>query len=68
MAASRHANSYMGHGFGGLHRFPESRESGRNRHVKSHVNRVFTLPLEVGVEVYSEDISLVNASRPPPRT
>jgi len=56
MAASRHANSYMVAASVDYIDFQNPVNLGEIVMLKSHVNRVFHTSLEVGVEVYSEDI------------
>jgi len=56
MAASRHANSYMVTASVDYIDFQNPVSLGEIVMLKSHVNRVFRTSLEVGVEVYSEDI------------
>jgi len=56
MAASRHANSYMVTASVDYIDFQNPVNLGEIVILKSHVNRVFHTSLEVGVEVYSEDI------------
>src|SRR5271165_4084945 len=56
MAASRHANSYMVTASVDYIDFRNAVNLGEIVMLKSHVNRVFNTSLEVGVEVYSEDI------------
>jgi acyl-CoA hydrolase len=56
MAASRHANSYMVTASVDYIDFKNAVNLGEIVMLKSHVNRVFHTSLEVGVEVYSEDI------------
>ena len=56
MAASRHANSYMVTASVDYIDFKNPVNLGEIVLLKSHVNRVFHTSLEVGVEVYSEDI------------
>lgn len=56
MAASRHANSYMVTASVDYIDFQNPVNLGEIVMLKSHVNRVFHTSLEVGVEVYSEDI------------
>jgi acyl-CoA hydrolase len=56
MAASRHANSYMVTASVDYIDFQNPVNLGEIVMLKSHVNRVFLTSLEVGVEVYSEDI------------
>jgi acyl-CoA hydrolase len=56
MAASRHANSYMVTASVDYIDFRNPVNLGEIVLLKSHVNRVFHTSLEVGVEVYSEDI------------
>jgi acyl-CoA hydrolase len=56
MAASRHANSYMVTASVDYIDFRNPVSLGEIVLLKSHVNRVFHTSLEVGVEVYSEDI------------
>jgi len=56
MAASRHANSYMVTASVDYIDFRNPVSLGEIVLLKSHVNRVFHTSLEVGVEVFSEDI------------
>jgi acyl-CoA hydrolase len=56
MAACRHANSYMVTASVDYIDFQNPVNLGEIVILKSHVNRVFHTSLEVGVEVYSEDI------------
>ena len=56
MAASRHANSYMVTASVDYIDFRNSVGLGEIVMLKSHVNRVFTTSLEVGVEVFSENL------------
>jgi acyl-CoA hydrolase len=56
MAASRHANSYMVTASVDYIDFQNPVNLGEIVILKSHVNRVFRTSLEIGVEVYSEDI------------
>ncbi len=56
MAASRHANSFMVTASVDYIDFQNPVNLGEIVILKSHVNRVFHTSLEVGVEVYSEDI------------
>ncbi len=56
MAASRHANSYMVTASVDYIDFQNPVNLGEIVILKSHVNRVFHTSLEIGVEVYSEDI------------
>jgi acyl-CoA hydrolase len=56
MAASRHANSYMVTASVDYIDFQNPVNLGEIVMLKSHVNRVFHTSLEIGVEVYSEDI------------
>jgi len=56
MAASRHANSYMVTASVDYIDFRNPVNLGEIVLLKSHVNRVFNTSLEIGVEVYSEDI------------
>ncbi len=56
MAASRHANSYMVTASVDYIDFENPVSLGEIVLLKSHVNRVFHTSLEVGVEVYSENI------------
>ena len=56
MAACRHANSYMVTASVDYIDFQNPVNLGEIVMLKSHVNRVFHTSLEVGVEVYSEDI------------
>lgn len=56
MAASRHANSYMVTASVDYIDFRNPVNLGEIVLLKSHVNRVFHTSLEVGVEVYSENI------------
>jgi acyl-CoA hydrolase len=56
MAASRHANSYMVTASVDYIDFRNPVNLGEIVLLKSHVNRVFTTSLEIGVEVFSEDI------------
>ena len=56
MAASRHANSYMVTASVDYIDFRNPVNLGEIVLLKSHVNRVFHTSLEVGVEVFSEDI------------
>jgi len=56
MAASRHANSYMVTASVDYIDFQNPVNLGEIVLLKSHVNRVFRTSLEVGVEVYSENI------------
>jgi acyl-CoA hydrolase len=56
MAASRHANSYMVTASVDYIDFRNPVNLGEIVILKSHVNRVFHTSLEIGVDVYSEDI------------
>jgi acyl-CoA hydrolase len=56
MAASRHANSYMVTASVDYIDFRNAVSLGEIVILKSQVNRVFHTSLEIGVEVYSEDI------------
>ena len=56
MAASRHANSYMVTASVDYIDFRNAVNMGEIVILKSQVNRVFHTSLEIGVEVYSEDI------------
>jgi acyl-CoA hydrolase len=56
MAASRHANSYMVTASVDYIDFRNPVNLGEIVLLKSHVNRVFHTSLEVGVEVFSEEI------------
>jgi acyl-CoA hydrolase len=56
MAASRHANSYMVTASVDHIDFRNAVNLGEIVLLKAHVNRVFHTSLEIGVEVYSEDI------------
>jgi acyl-CoA hydrolase len=56
MAASRHANSYMVTASVDYIDFRNPVSLGEIVLLQSHVNRVFHTSLEIGVEVYSEDI------------
>ncbi|HTZ47413.1 MAG TPA: acyl-CoA thioesterase [Verrucomicrobiae bacterium] len=56
MAASRHANSYMVTASVDYIDFRNPVSLGEIVLLKSHVNRVFHTSLEIGVDVYSEDI------------
>jgi len=56
MAASRHANSYMVTASVDYIDFRNPVNLGEIVLLQSHVNRVFHTSLEIGVEVYSEDI------------
>jgi acyl-CoA hydrolase len=56
MAASRHANSYMVTASVDYIDFRNPISLGEIVLLKSHVNRVFNTSLEVGVEVFSEEI------------
>jgi acyl-CoA hydrolase len=56
MAASRHANSYMVTASVDYIDFQNPVNLGEIVLLKSHVNRVFHTSLEIGVEVYSENI------------
>jgi len=56
MAASRHANSYMVTASVDYIDFRNPVSLGEIVMLKSHVNRVFNTSLEVGVEVYSENL------------
>jgi acyl-CoA hydrolase len=56
MAASRHANSYMVTASVDYIDFRNPVSLGEIVMLKSRVNRVFTTSLEVGVEVYSENL------------
>ncbi|MGB7848667.1 MAG: acyl-CoA thioesterase [Candidatus Acidiferrum sp.] len=56
MAASRHANSYMVTASVDYIDFRNPINLGEIVVLKSHVNRVFNTSLEVGVDVFSEDI------------
>ena len=56
MAASRHANSYMVTASVDYIDFRNPVNLGEIVLLRSHVNRVFHTSLEVGVEVYSENI------------
>ena len=56
MAASRHANSYMVTSSVDYIDFRNPVNLGEIVLLKSHVNRVFHTSVEVGVDVYSEDI------------
>jgi acyl-CoA hydrolase len=56
MAASRHSNSYVVTASVDYIDFRNSVSLGEIVMLKSHVNRVFNTSLEVGVEVYSENL------------
>ena len=56
MAASRHANSYMVTASVDYIDFRNAVNLGEIVILKSQVNRVFHTSLEIGVDVYSEDI------------
>jgi acyl-CoA hydrolase len=56
MAASRHSNSYVVTASVDYIDFRNSVDLGEIVMLKSHVNRVFHTSLEVGVEVYSENL------------
>ena len=56
MAASRHSNSYVVTASVDYIDFRNSVDLGEVVMLKSHVNRVFNTSLEVGVEVYSENL------------
>ena len=56
MAASRHANSYMVTASVDYIDFRNPVNLGEIVHLKSQVNRVFHTSLEIGVEVFSENI------------
>lgn len=56
MAASRHANSYMVTASVDYIDFRNPVSLGEIVLLKSHVNRVFHTSLEIGVDVWSEDI------------
>ena len=56
MAASRHANSYMVTASVDYIDFRNPVSLGEIVHLKSHVNRVFNTSLEIGVDVFSENI------------
>ena len=56
MAASRHANSYMVTASVDYIDFRNPVNLGEIVHLKSHVNRVFNTSLEIGVDVFSENI------------
>src|ERR1700693_951814 len=56
MAASRHSNSYVVTASVDHIDFRNSVSLGEIVMLKSHVNRVFNTSLEVGVEVYSENL------------
>lgn len=56
MAASRHANSYMVTASVDYIDFQNAVNLGEIVLLKSHVNRVFHTSLEIGVEVFSENI------------
>jgi acyl-CoA hydrolase len=56
MAASRHANSYMVTASVDYIDFHNPVNLGEIVILKSHVNRVFNTSLEIGVEVFSENI------------
>jgi acyl-CoA hydrolase len=56
MAASRHANSYMVTASVDYIDFRNPVNLGEIVLLRSHVNRVFHTSVEVGVDVYSEDI------------
>jgi acyl-CoA hydrolase len=56
MAASRHANSYMVTASVDYIDFQNPVSLGELVILKSHVNRVFHTSLEIGVEVFSENI------------
>lgn len=56
MAASRHANSYMVTASVDYIDFKNSINLGEIVILKSHVNRVFRTSLEIGVDVFSENI------------
>jgi len=56
MAASRHANSYMVTASVDYIDFRNPVSLGEIVLLKAHVNRVFHTSLEIGVEVFSEDI------------
>src|SRR5271168_2166347 len=56
MAASRHSNSYVVTASVDYIDFRNSIDIGEIVSLKSHVNRVFNTSLEVGVQVYSENL------------
>jgi len=56
MAASRHANSYMVTASVDYIDFRNPVNLGEIVHLKSQVNRVFHTSLEIGVDVFSENI------------
>src|ERR1700675_1795498 len=56
MAASRHSNSYVVTASVDYIDFQNAVNLGEIVMLKSHVNRVFTTSLEIGVEVFSEQI------------
>jgi acyl-CoA hydrolase len=56
MAASRHSNSYVVTASVDYIDFRNSVDLGEIVMLRSHVNRVFHTSLEVGVEVYSENL------------
>ena len=56
MAASRHSNSYVVTASVDYIDFKNAVNLGEIVMLKSHVNRVFTTSLEVGVEVFSENL------------
>jgi len=56
MAASRHANSYMVTASVDYIDFSQPVNLGEIVMLKSQVNRVFTTSLEIGVEVFSENL------------
>ena len=66
MAASRHSNSYVVTASVDHIDFRNSVSLGEIVMLKSHVNRVFNTSLEVGVEVYSEN--LLTGERKPTTT
>jgi acyl-CoA hydrolase len=66
MAASRHANSYMVTASVDYIDFQNPVSLGEIVMLKSHVNRVFHTSLEVGVEVFSEN--LLTGERKPTTT
>jgi acyl-CoA hydrolase len=56
MAASRHSNSYVVTASVDYIDFQNAVNLGEFVTLKSHVNRVFTTSLEIGVEVFSENV------------
>jgi len=66
MAASRHANSYMVTASVDYIDFRNPVNLGEIVMLKSHVNRVFNTSLEVGVEIFSEN--LLTGERKPTTT